>query len=230
MAKIKNPVTIVQQSGGGQTENKFTELVDGSITTITAEDLAGTTSIRNYAFYQLNNLINITIPNSVTSIGNSSFQNCRGLTGITIPSSVTSIGNSAFYMCGNLSNVIIQNGVVNIGNASFLSCTKLTNISIPASVTYINTSAFSGCWSLNTIVFNGQVPNILSSTFRDCPVTIYDFRNCNTVPTLYDIYSLGHASGCQIIIPDALYDTWTTSSVWSDLTDVTFVKASEYVE
>ena len=72
--------------------------------------------------------------------------------------------------------------------------------------------------------------NIGSYTFSDCDsVKVYDFRNCTAVPTLEDVSSLGHATGCKIIIPDSLYDEWIIATNWSSL-NVTYVKASEYVE
>ena len=59
---------------------------------------------------------------------------------------------------------------------------------------------------------------------------LYDFRNCTSVPSLGYYGYIGHKNGCQIVIPDALYDEWTTASGWKDLTNVVWVKASEYVE
>ena len=62
--------TIETYAGeGGETVNKLAAFVDGSLTEITAEDLAGATKIREYAFYFFRSLTSITIPNSVTNIG-----------------------------------------------------------------------------------------------------------------------------------------------------------------
>ena len=208
---IKERVSILGVEGNfkGGTENKLPQLVDGSITTITAEDLNNITEIRDYAFYQYSNLQSINIPDSVTSIGQSAFQGCSSLT-----------------------TVAIGNGVTSIGSDAFNSCSSLTSINIPASVTIIEGTAFQICTQLQRVVYQGQVPDIQRSTFSNCNrLSLYDFRNCTTVPTLYSTASLGHFNfGCKIIVPDALYDTWTTADIWSDLTNVTFVKASEYVE
>ena len=229
MAKIKNPVTIVQQSSSGG-DNKLPAFIDGSLTTITAEDLSGATSIRDFAFYG-SSITGITIPSSVISIGNNAFSSCSSLTEVTIGNSVTSIGREAFTNCSRLTSITIPDSVTSIGSSTFSSCSSLTSITIPDSVTSIGSQAFWYCRDLTSVTYQGQVPNIQSNTFASCTsITKYDFRNCTTIPTLSNINSLGHASGCQIVLPDALYDTWTTSYVWSSLTRVTFVKASEYVE
>ena len=73
-----NPVTV---TGGGS--GKIAELVDGSITELTAEDLAGITTIRDYAFSSCTSLASVTIPSSVTSIGTTAFSGCTGLTSVT---------------------------------------------------------------------------------------------------------------------------------------------------
>ena len=84
---------------------KFTQVVDGSVSELTAEDLKGVTSIRNYAFGYCSGLTSIMIPDSVTSIGFNAFFECKGLTSITIPDSVTSIGSGAFYGCNRLTSI-----------------------------------------------------------------------------------------------------------------------------
>ena len=71
------------------------------------------TSIGYRAFYDCDELTNITIPNSVTSIEEYAFYKCSGLTSITIPNSVTSIGDAAFFGCKGLKTV------VNLSNLTF---------------------------------------------------------------------------------------------------------------
>ena len=370
MAIIKNPLTIVQTGGGG---NKLPDVLNKTVTTLTAEDLIGTTQISNYAFQNCVDLVSVEFPNTLQTIGQNSFygcenlenisgipetvtsikssafqecsklsgdlilsdnitnletyafnncrnissiyigknisiiqvgtfQNCRGCTSLTISpdTQLTTIGNYAFRFLGmdtestidlilpstlttinayafensilksvtipngtignnafsytQLENVIIGSGVTDIGDTAFayinisqslavtflensqltsigndaFRSTNLISITIPSSVTSIGTGAFSICTNLQTVSFEGQVPDIQNTTFQsDNFITKYDFRNCTTVPTLASTASLGHADGCQIIIPDALYDEWITATNWVSLTNVTFVKASE---
>ena len=103
---IKDGVTILGVAGS--LVNKFKSLVDRSITTVTADDLAGATSIGAYAFDGCTRLTSITIPDSVRIIGGSAFYYCYSLTSLTIPDSVTSIGGYAFYNCNNIGSITIM--------------------------------------------------------------------------------------------------------------------------
>ena len=148
--------------------------------------------------------------------------------------SATIDNNTSSYMfqeCLNLTTINFGTSIYSINNYTFYRCSSLQQINIPSNITSIDGSAFSNCTNLQQVTYGGQAPNILQDVFRnDNAVTKYDFRNCITIPTLYSTTSLGHASGCQIIIPDALYDEWIVATNWVALTDVNFVKASEYVE
>ena len=63
------------------------------------------TNIGNYAFYNYDNLLSISLPNTLTNIGNYAFYDCDGLTSITVSEGVSQIGNDAFTGCDNLAEV-----------------------------------------------------------------------------------------------------------------------------
>lgn len=132
------------QTGGG--ENKLLQLVDGSITTITANDLAGITKIKDYTFYK-----------------------CASLTSVILPDNITSMGSSVFFRCTSLISINIPDGVNSIGNNSFQNCSSLISINIPAKVTSIGASALQIGSSTNkaTITMKSTTPpSIYLSTFK----------------------------------------------------------------
>lgn len=64
------------------------------------------TTVRSRLFgYYGDNVLTVTLPESVIEIGDYAFENCSSLENITIPQNVTSIGYSAFRYCSNLSTV-----------------------------------------------------------------------------------------------------------------------------
>lgn len=120
------------------------------------------------AFYNCTGLTSITIPDSVTTIGAEAFRDCTGLTSVTIPDSVTTIGEGAFESCTSLTDIVIPDSVTTIGNSAFSSCTSLASIVIPDSVTTIGNNAFQNCISFTEITITDSVTSIGKSAFEDC--------------------------------------------------------------
>ena len=119
---------------------------------------------------RMNQLTEITIPNSVTSIGGSAFAYCSGLTSVTIPNSVTSIGNYAFSDCTSLTSVTIPNSVTSIGGGAFDGCTGLTSVTIPNSVTSIGWGAFEDCSGLTSVtILSENIETEGGGIFINCP-------------------------------------------------------------
>jgi hypothetical protein len=109
---------IIGSGGGGASDNKLAKsIINGSVTTITEEDLNGINKIKDYAFAGCNSLASITIPNSVTNIGNYAFFSCTALTSITIPNSVTTIENYTFAGCDKLTSITINKPANSISGA-----------------------------------------------------------------------------------------------------------------
>ena len=111
--------TYEGESSGGSSD-KLAKLVDGTITEVTAEDLAGATQIRSYSFRECKSLTSVTIGNGVSSIGSSAFYGCSGLTSVIIGNSVTSISESAFQKCIGLTSITIPDSVARIDNFALL--------------------------------------------------------------------------------------------------------------
>ena len=175
------------------------------------------TSIGVYAFSNCSSLANITIPDGVTSISGYAFQSCYSLANITIPDGVTSIDNYAFQSCRSLANITIPDGVTIINDSTFINCSSLANITIPDGVTYISGYAFQSCYSLANITIPDGVTIIDRNAFSNCyGMRYYDFSAFASVPTLSDTNAFTKIpSDCQMLIPSALYDKWSTAINWS---------------
>ena len=189
-----SPITVnVASSGGG--ENKLAKVLNNTEEyEITASDLEGATTIKQYGFYAATKMKSIDIPESVTSIGNYAFHECSKLTSITFPNSVTSIGSSACYHCTGLKSVTIGNGVTSIGAWAFMACNRLTSITIGSGVTSISMQAFYNCTSMQ----------------------YYDFTSHTTVPTLVNANAFsGIPTTCEIRVPMALVEEWKAATNWS---------------
>jgi|GEM_PF-6859096 len=127
----------------------------------------GVTSIGDYAFWECNLSMSVTIPNSVTRIGEFTFAN-SALNYVTIPNSVTSIGVGAFQDCRSLSVVNLPNSITTIADDTFAGCMNLMSITIPESVTSIGVRAFSGCHGLHSVTIPNSVITIGDFAFADC--------------------------------------------------------------
>ena len=91
------------------------------------------TSIGDEAFNKCENLISVTLPNSITKLAS-----------ITLPKSLTSIRHGAFYKCSSLVSITIPETVTSIEAEAFHYCSSLTNITIPKSLVNMGTDVFSG--------------------------------------------------------------------------------------
>lgn len=165
-AKVLGKVTVnTSVSGSG---NALPQVAARTATVITAEDLAGATSIGNCAFYQYDELTSVTIPNGVTSIGQYAFYGCTSLTSVTLPNSVTSIGGfGAFSTCTLLTSITIPAQVVEIGkNALYIGSTinKATITMLATTPPSIQSNTFFDSWINKIIVPQGTRSTYIAAT------------------------------------------------------------------
>lgn len=163
MAIIKNPIIVMNQSGGS---SNISKMIDRSITEITAEDIGSATDIGQHAFYGCGSLRTITFPSNgqITQIRTNAFRDCTSLTGIVIPSGVESISNSAFYGCSSLTQIDIPDTVETIGQQAFRLCSAVKTLKIGSGVTSIGSQAFRNLASNVIITITATNPPTLGAT------------------------------------------------------------------
>ena len=126
------------------------------------------TNIKDYAFYQCDDLKKVVISYSVTSIGKFAFRGCTSIESIKLSNKLSSIGYGAFSNCSRLINVGLPNSLKTIGDGTFYGCSTLTDIAFPSSLENIIasdgypvlgiSSIFSGCDKLAHIDIPDSVP------------------------------------------------------------------------
>ena len=137
------------------------------------------TKIGQNAFYydgfhdSRENLISISLPNTVTEIGEAAFDHCPNLTTVTFNNNLVTIGPGAFIGCAKLTNVILPESLTTIGNSAFNSCTSLKSITIPAGVTSIGNYAFNGISEIKVYCKPTTPPTVGSTPFNKWWAEIY---------------------------------------------------------
>ena len=168
-----------------------------------------------------------------TSIGTYAFKGCTNLTTVDIPSWITSIGNQAFYDNTSLTDIDIPSTVTNIGSFAFRNCVSLEEIELPSSLTTFGRGAMHTCSALTSIAIPAGVGAIGLQTFYGCSsCVLFDFRAKQSVPTLANVNAFtGTPVDKKIVVPDALFSSWTSASNWSSSTNYiasSIINATDY--
>lgn len=173
-------------------EKSLKSFVNNELTEITAADLGNITAVSDYAFYGLNNLSNVVLPEGVTTIGKYAFFELNNLSNVILPESVTTIGDYAFSSV-NFDFDLIQFGsnVTTIGEEIF-NCSSSTissptgHISVlrvlattPPSVktSFNSTSGIYGVSSGDLTIDRIEVPSASLSAYQEANV----WKNYNLV-------------------------------------------------
>lgn len=199
--------TIADYDGSSEpTSGKslFAQLVDNSISNVTAEDLSGATYITANKF-QYSQLKTITFSDTITDVSDEAFLSCISLTSCIMTDTVSNIGQSLFYNDYNLTTLVLSKNI-NISSIPYSmcrNCRSLTEIIIPSGVKELATSCFNNCNKLSSVKMLPVTPPTLSSNaFKDTP------------------------SNLQIIVPKGTLDAYKSATNWSALADK-MVEATE---
>lgn len=127
----------------------------------------GVEVIAEEAFRGHQELISVTIPDSVIEIGGGAFQGC-GLRTVTLPDSITRLETRTFACCRQLEEINLPESIETICIEAFNSCESLQHLEIPSSVKEIEEYAISNCTRLQVVIINSFTVNIHNWAFYDC--------------------------------------------------------------
>lgn len=127
-------------------------------------------SLFEYCFFDMKNIVSITLPDSIKWMSRGAFYGCTSLETVNFPKSCTYIEYELFKNCSSLKTIDLPDipGGVNIYDEAFSGCSSLDSINIPEGTTYIGTEAFKGCSSLESIKIPESVTSIRKETFSGC--------------------------------------------------------------
>ena len=125
-------------------------------------------SVGYQAFYMVNNLKSISLPEKVSSVVEYAFGYCNSLVSVNLPEGLVSIDTQAFMSCRNLLTINIPDSLCTIGSWAFGHCEKLTCITIPSKITTIGSYAFSHCMGLTSLIIPDNVKTIGEGAFEYC--------------------------------------------------------------
>ena len=215
LSKVNISVDVAASGG-----DKFASLIDRSITTLTADDFAGVTSIGDYAFYYYEGLTSVTIGESVTTIGTRAFSFCNGLTSVIIPANITDIGERSFGNCANLTSVLIHEGLIYTSSYVFEKCKNLTSVTLPNTLLAIAPYTFEGCDNLTSLTIPASVQYIgkygldIGSSSNKATITMLP-----TTPPSIETNTFNRNFINQIIVPAGCGDAYKAATNWANFAD-----------
>lgn len=196
----------------------------------------GTLSICSFAFELCDNLINVTLPNSLKLIDKYAFSGCESLASITIPNSVDSIAIMAFIGCKSLINVELNSSlkllksnvfsyctalssidltyITNIEFGAFTGCSSLKSVVFGDSLSVIDKYAFMNCENLNRLIFPASLDSIGQSAFHGCSGIEYMEVQATTPPRINENTFDGVNREIEFIVPTEAQDAYASHKYW----------------
>ncbi len=173
-------IRVISAAAEGSADYEYSELDDGTVSIVKylgteadikiPDEIDGkkVTSIGEKAFYDMNSLTSVEIPEGVTEICNSAFDNCKLLREVILPGTLKTIGDSAFTWCLNMGSIYLPDGLESIGASAFSDCYSLNEVRMPEGVKTIGEQAFMNCYGLADITLPKGITEISEKMFFNC--------------------------------------------------------------
>ena len=222
----------------GTYTNKLGQIINRTITEMTADDWDTATMVGSYIFDECTNLRRVRLPtrSNFTRIGQYAFRktgNTTNHTGvdIVIPNNITTVELNAFQSMRYCTEILIPDSVTKIGYTLFSSSTELVTVRLPR----LDNHSTTGLHPENTISSAGQIlpalQNItLGAAVSSIPSLFLQKAGTAKYPALKNLYlertasmvSLADAdvfngiSGkVTVHVPSALLSSYSAGTNWA---------------
>lgn len=205
--KMDDDVTVESLGSTGGTDERFKQLVEGTLTEIDDSEI---TQVYTGAFQKQYNLVSVNLPN-VTSIAADGFANCSALTQVNLPN-VKTLLERVFTYCSNLEEITLPLPT-SVGQGCFSSCSKLKKVDLPNYLFFSSNYIFNGCNSLTAL--------ILRRSDKICTLSgTYTFSGCyHFVGTVNATYNPEGLKDGYIYVPSALIEEYKVATNWVTFAD-----------
>ena len=186
--------------------------LDCSNTVLSLRIGEGIVSVGSYAFFGMDNLSELALPQSLQFICSDAFRECTKLTAIELPDTVLYLGSRAFAGCTSAITIELGEGLSRIGMEAFADC-PATYVEIPASLTEADYNATE-----NIGVFSGSHIETASISAGTTVIPSNLFAGCTTLKTVLipdSILSVGDFAFCNATLDTVYYNG--SSDLWENV-------------
>ncbi len=183
------------------------------------------TAIGEYAFYECEALMTLSIPISVKTVDDYAAFGCELLSSLSIGSNVASIGQYAFSETA-LVAVELPLSVTTLGNYAFAGCTQLKQLNSGNGLKQIGRSAFNGCTALATATLGVKVSTIGTNAFGGCSALATLNANMpdpSKVTVSDNSFDASTKATCRLCVPRGTLDAYANAPVWQDFVHISDV-------
>ena len=180
------------------------------------------TQLPIHIFFDIDNLEEVALPNSLRTICEGAFIACDGLKGIIIPENVYQIDKYAFRACTSLETVLIKGQLTSLGGMTFYDCTSLKIVEFAEGITRLKESTFGNCVSLETITLPASIERIETKTFEGCTNLKTVYVKATTPPNMSSSafpYYESQELNCKIYVPVESVEEYKKANNWSRYAD-----------
>lgn len=149
----------------------------------------GTKALADYALNALDNLIAVTLPDSVEYIGAYAFRG-TAIKSIKLPPKVTTLETSVFQYCKSLESLTITPAITKVEKYALNSCTSLQSVTVQGDITRFDITVFQGSYYLKTLY--GYVDSYAHSYAKYKKWTFIPLNAMGEPNELCDVNADGH--------------------------------------